>query len=175
MIHPGSPSPRVGAHGRSGKPLLGRGWNSKCPLSSLPCPGWSCEHFLPTRGRMCLQWLNKPIRAVCNTRTQTPGHPDSALFPAQCLVARGVSWPPRYPSPHPPAVLTLPTQQSLWLPGFCTLGCSRRGPFLGATWHSAALLLEALSSGSQTSASPLPLVLAGCPLLLKEETEQAPS
>ena len=53
---------------------------------SPPClpPGWSREHFLHTGSRTCLQWLNKPIRAACTTRTQTPGHPASALVPARC-------------------------------------------------------------------------------------------
>lgn len=97
----------------------------------------------PGAGRVCSGLIN-PLGLFA-----PPGHRHLGTQPAPSSllgvpegevlhVARGVSWPPRCPSPHPPAVPTLPTQQSLWLPGLCTLSCSRLGHFLGATWHSAA-------------------------------------
>ena len=139
MIRPGSPSPRVGAHGCSGKAkaLLCRGWNSVCPSPPSPAQAGHVSISSPPGAGCVCRGLINPL-GLFAPPGHTPGHPASALFPARCPVARGVSWPPRCPSPHPPAVPTLPTQQSLWLPGLCTLGCSCLGPFLGVTWHSVA-------------------------------------
>lgn len=98
---------------------------------------------IPGAGRVCSGLINllglfaPPGHRHLGTQP-APSSLPGALEGEVLHVARGISWPPRCPSPHPPAMPTLPTQQSLWLPGLCTLSCSRLGPFLGATWHSAA-------------------------------------
>jgi hypothetical protein len=98
VIRPGSPSPRVGAHGCSGKAkaLLCRGWNSVCPSPPSPAQAGHVSISSPPGAGCVCRGLINPL-GLFAPPGHTPGHPASALFPARCPVARGVSWPPRCP------------------------------------------------------------------------------
>ena len=144
MIRPGSPSPRVGAHGCSGKAkaLLGRGWNSLCPSPPSPSQaGHVCISSPPGAGCVCRGLIN-PLGLFA-----PPGHrhPDTwapSQRPLPCpvprskgrLLASSLFLTPPSSCPHPahPAVTVAsrPLYARLLLPGSLSWGhLAQCGPF----------------------------------------------